>query len=50
MIKLSWLIQGSFAFHYKHVTIQPLKIFYMLGAFLGDYIYLRFCPFDWSEK
>ena len=22
----------------------------MLRAFPGDYIYLRLCPFDWSEK
>ena len=22
----------------------------MLRALLGDYIYLRLCPFDWSEK
>ena len=29
---------------------QPLKRLFMSGVFLGGYIYLRLCPFDWSEK
>ena len=29
---------------------QQGKILWIFGAFLGDYIYLRLCPFDWSEK
>ena len=32
------------------LQFTAIKILYMLEAFLGDYIYLRFCPVHYVQK